>query len=226
MTVYVDDMRAPVKRGFRTYLLCHMVADTESELHQMADRIGVERRWHQHAGTPKSHYDIAQTKRAEAIAWGALEVTQRQLGLMVKHRRLTGRLGRPALFPEVVYRGAYPENRDYCRDFPGVYVSLQRGFAEQWGEEVRAYRMMRRPRLLDLAAGHDPAVRTVLASGEGLDPATLTEEDLVTLAGDCFVQADGLEALARLDTGHDGFALGWDLFLLGRLSDWAAEITP
>lgn len=223
MTVYVDDMRAPVKRGFRTYLLCHMVADTEGELHQMADRIGVDRRHHQHAGTPKSHYDIALTKRAEAIAWGALEVTQRQLALMVRHRQKTGHLGRPSLFPGVVYRGAQAGNLEHCRDFPGVFVSLQRGFAEQWGE-VRAYRMMWRLRLLDLEAGYDPDVRAVLASVEGLDPAALTEEDLVTLAGDAFVQAAGLGELAR--RGYDGFTLGWDLFLPGWLGDYAEEIVP
>lgn len=40
MTVYVGDMRAKYGR----LILCHMVADTDAELHAMAARIGVARR--------------------------------------------------------------------------------------------------------------------------------------------------------------------------------------
>ena len=86
MTVYVDDMRAP----FRRMVMCHMIADGESELHEMADRIGVARRWYQ-----GDHYDICLSKRALAVAVGAVEVTQRQLGCMVMRQRATGQLGAP-----------------------------------------------------------------------------------------------------------------------------------
>ena len=44
MTVYVDDMKAdfaPSHRPGRKYILSHMIADTEEELHAMADKIGV-----------------------------------------------------------------------------------------------------------------------------------------------------------------------------------------
>ena len=43
MAVYVDDMRA----NFGRMKMCHMIADTIDELHTMADRIGVARRWFQ-----------------------------------------------------------------------------------------------------------------------------------------------------------------------------------
>ena len=72
MTVYVDDMQT----SFGRLVMCHMMADTLDELHQMADRIGVERRWFQ--GPLKHrrpHYDIAMSKRALAIKFGAKEVT-------------------------------------------------------------------------------------------------------------------------------------------------------
>lgn len=85
MTVYVDDMRA-----------CHMIADTDDELHAMADRIGVARKWHQ--SPPKashSHYDICLSKRAQAVAAGAIEITWKQAACMAHRRRVTGELGSP-----------------------------------------------------------------------------------------------------------------------------------
>ena len=74
MTVYVDTARHP----FRGYVMCHMMADTLEELHAMADRIGMERRWFQ--SPPKAshpHYDIPESKRARALSLGAREVCQR-----------------------------------------------------------------------------------------------------------------------------------------------------
>ena len=58
--------------------MCHMTADTLDELHGMADKIGMERRWFQ--APPKAshpHYDIPESKRAKALALGAQEVCQR-----------------------------------------------------------------------------------------------------------------------------------------------------
>lgn len=87
MTVYVDDMRAQ----FGRMVMCHMVADNETELHAMAARIGVRRRWYQ-----GDHYDVALSKRALAVQAGAVEVSLRTLGAMVARRRRTGQLGAPA----------------------------------------------------------------------------------------------------------------------------------
>ncbi len=89
MAVYVDDMRAAYGR----MVMCHMLADTDEELHAMADRIGVARRWHQKPGTHQSHYDIALSKRALAVAAGAIEITWRESGILVAYRRKHGRLG-------------------------------------------------------------------------------------------------------------------------------------
>lgn len=70
MSVYVDRMKARYGR----MVMCHMIADTVDELHAMADRIGVARRWFQ--TPPKAsfpHYDIALSKRALAIEAGAID---------------------------------------------------------------------------------------------------------------------------------------------------------
>lgn len=85
MTVYVDDMMAP----FGRMLMCHLVADTRQEIDAIVDVIGVPRRWIQHEGTHKEHYDISAAKRLLAIQEGAVEITARELGRML-HRRRSG----------------------------------------------------------------------------------------------------------------------------------------
>lgn len=73
MTVYVDNAR----HGFGRMVMCHMFSPDLGELHAMADKIGVARRWFQNPLTmPKvswPHYDIAQSKRALAVRHGAVE---------------------------------------------------------------------------------------------------------------------------------------------------------
>ncbi len=86
MTVYVDNMRT----AYRRMVMCHMLGDSEAELHAMADRIGIARRWYQ-----GDHYDICQAKRALAVAAGAIEVTAKQAAAMRRRQRETGVLGTP-----------------------------------------------------------------------------------------------------------------------------------
>lgn len=93
MPVYVDDMRAK----FGRMIMCHMLADTDEELHAMADKIGVARRWHQKAGTEQSHYDISLQKRAAAIECGAAEITVRESVAIVQRKRAEMKAARKAL---------------------------------------------------------------------------------------------------------------------------------
>lgn len=83
MAVYVDNMRASYGR----MTMCHMVADSTDELLAMADSIGVDRKWIQHAGTHREHFDIALGKRAAAVRLGAKEITLKQLGLILNAKR-------------------------------------------------------------------------------------------------------------------------------------------
>lgn len=62
----------------------------------MADKIGVDRKWWQSPEkTAGSHYDICLSKKAKAIALGAIEITWRQAGAMNRRRKVTGSLGSP-----------------------------------------------------------------------------------------------------------------------------------
>lgn len=72
--------------------MCHMLADTEIELHRMAEAIGARREWYQrHASTP--HYDVPLSRRAAAIALGAKEIGRRETVELIRRIRQ-----QPALF--------------------------------------------------------------------------------------------------------------------------------
>jgi hypothetical protein len=87
MTVYVDTMRA----HFKGMLMCHMIADSEQELHAMAAAIGMQRKWYQ-----RDHYDISMELKQLAIQRGAREIGMRELAAMV----FLGRAGQPMRDPE------------------------------------------------------------------------------------------------------------------------------
>lgn len=87
MAVYVDDMyRTPIGR-FGRMKMSHMLGDTTDELLEMADRIGVKRKWIQKPGTPQEHFDIALGKRNAALAAGAIPITMREAGAIIAARR-------------------------------------------------------------------------------------------------------------------------------------------
>lgn len=97
MPVYVDDMYLSPAGQFGRMKMSHLLADTDDELHAMADKIGVARHWWQSPEkTSGSHYDIAKAKRSQALALGAIAITWRQAGAMNTRRRITGQLGDPA----------------------------------------------------------------------------------------------------------------------------------
>lgn len=85
MSVYVD----PSRYQYRGMIMCHMWADSLDELLTMADRIGVARKWLQQP--PKAswvHMDIAKSKRALAVKFGAIETDQ--YGPVMHCARLAG----------------------------------------------------------------------------------------------------------------------------------------
>ena len=84
MAVYVDKAAHQLGR----MKMCHMLADSLEELHAMADRIGVHRRWFQNHGTP--HYDICKAKRELALAAGAVEIDRRRTVALIRAWRAAG----------------------------------------------------------------------------------------------------------------------------------------
>lgn len=77
MSVYVDD----VQHSFGRMKMCHLWADTEAELLDMVDKIGVDRKWIQghptlsfgkHKRASWVHFDIALSKKALALKHGAI----------------------------------------------------------------------------------------------------------------------------------------------------------
>ena len=84
MAVYVDN----ATNAFGRMKMSHMLADTESELHQMAESVGLRREWFQNHGTP--HYDLCQSKRRLAIETGAIEIDRRQVVALIRKLREQG----------------------------------------------------------------------------------------------------------------------------------------
>lgn len=84
MPVYVDDMYKYPMGRFGRMKMSHMIADTNEELHDMAKKIGVARRWCQKENLGKGyiHYDIAMNKRELAISFGAKSISLRELSAM------------------------------------------------------------------------------------------------------------------------------------------------
>jgi len=84
MSVYVDNMNATYGR----MKMNHMVADTLAELHEMADKIGVKRKWFQNkASFP--HYDICHSKMQMAVKLGAVPLSMMDLGRYIRKLRQT-----------------------------------------------------------------------------------------------------------------------------------------
>ena len=82
--IYVDDMRWPLGR----MIMSHMMADTQEELREACDSLGLKREYIQHPGTWREHLDVSQSKRDLAVKdLGAREVSQREMAMMRTERR-------------------------------------------------------------------------------------------------------------------------------------------
>jgi len=81
--VYIDNFDAP----FGRMIMCHMIADTTEELLEMADKIGVQKKWIQDAGTYSEHFDVSKGCKKKAIEFGAKEIGFRDFARMCNERK-------------------------------------------------------------------------------------------------------------------------------------------
>lgn len=82
MAIYVDTL---IDYGWKLGPSCHMTADTEDELHEFAEKIGLKRSWYQN--DPKDiipHYDLTANKRRQAVKNGAVEIDWRETARRVQ----------------------------------------------------------------------------------------------------------------------------------------------
>lgn len=93
MTVYVDDMQMQARVGRINGRWSHLFTDQDdqTELHELAQRIGLMRSWFQHpeceADSPwRCHYDVTEIKRRAALAAGAVPITWSESGRMTHER--------------------------------------------------------------------------------------------------------------------------------------------
>lgn len=124
MSVYVDTAMHPL----RGRLMCHMFSPNLAELHAMADRIGMARKWFQDPQTMRvswPHYDIDKPTRTIAIGLGAIPCDRYQTVAMAAIIQ-----GRPDKLRRVRLLA------DPARGFaPAAHVPgwlAEQGFAQAW----------------------------------------------------------------------------------------------
>lgn len=83
MSVYVDSEFIQ----FGRMKMCHMVADTEEELEEMAIKLGLNLSWWQYKGTPKSHFDVSKSVRQKAISLGVEVIDRHKLVEIIRRKR-------------------------------------------------------------------------------------------------------------------------------------------
>lgn len=82
MSVYVDDMRLPLRLGSpHVGHWSHMWADTKEELEEMAEKIGLNPKWIQVSNSGIIHYDVVEWRRRRAIEAGAIPLDHRAAAL-------------------------------------------------------------------------------------------------------------------------------------------------
>lgn len=80
--VYVDTARNPYGR----MIMSHMASTNETELHAMAKAIGLQRKWFQDHSPRiyRHHYDLCQAKKQIAIQLGAIEISTKELIIIMR----------------------------------------------------------------------------------------------------------------------------------------------
>jgi hypothetical protein len=111
VTVYLDNWRQPARLGPVDDRWSHLVADSDDELHAFAAMLGLRREWFQCREDRRhhAHYDLPERRRPLALSLGAIEVTWREVGAMMRERRRRERASAVAgVGPDLVGATAAP----------------------------------------------------------------------------------------------------------------------
>ncbi len=95
MACYVDPLmtrkssdlaarRVGARNGHRW---CHLLGDSEAEVHALAARIGMRREWYDPRGGVGGHYDLTPPRRARAVELGAIEIDMRGVVALLRKQR-------------------------------------------------------------------------------------------------------------------------------------------
>lgn len=91
MTVYVDQPFKAIPKGTQAKrhgtVWCHMIADTHDELLVMIARLWLKPGYVRDGGTHREHIDLIPSKRAQAVRYGAVEITGRELVQKMEAKR-------------------------------------------------------------------------------------------------------------------------------------------
>ena len=77
--IFIDDMQRPAQVGPVEGVWSHLLSDLPgeagtAELLAFAERLGIDARWIQNAGTATEHFDVREPTRQRALALGATPV--------------------------------------------------------------------------------------------------------------------------------------------------------
>lgn len=96
--IYIDDMQLRARVGPVDGVWSHLLSDLPgeagtAELLAFADRLGIEARWIQKAGTSTEHFDVTEPTRQRALALGATPITYgRDVAALTRAKReISGR---------------------------------------------------------------------------------------------------------------------------------------
>lgn len=82
MSVYVDEIKK-YETNLKYKMWCHLLTDgKDMELHLMAEKIGLQRKWFQSKSVP--HYDLTPNKRKLAIKNGAITLDFEEMKRFVR----------------------------------------------------------------------------------------------------------------------------------------------
>lgn len=82
--LYIDNARNP----YGNMVMCHMIADTNEELVEAAQKLGLKPEWIQKEGTAQEHFDVSAAIKQKAIReLGARAISKREIIRIIQGKR-------------------------------------------------------------------------------------------------------------------------------------------